>query len=60
MRKLKLEAHVGGLIIELRQDDKGAITDCISQQRRYFDRGYYNNQFNPAGPLGMKRGVRKR
>jgi predicted phosphodiesterase len=60
MRKLKLEAHVGGLIIELHQDENGAITDCISQQRRYFDRGYYNYQFNPAGPLGMKRGVRKR
>lgn len=54
MRKKRLEAHVGGVLIELRQDDKGALVDCITQQRRYFDRGYYQDQFNPAGPLGPR------
>ena len=46
MRKLKLEAHVGGMIVELFQDKKGAITRCRTEQIRYFDRGYYNNMYS--------------
>lgn len=49
MRKQKLEAHVGGLIVELTQDDRGAITRCKNDQIRYFDRGYYNNGYSVAG-----------
>lgn len=54
MRKLKIQAHVGGLLMELHQDEKGAITDCIPWMKRYFDRGYYNDSFNPAGPVVRK------
>jgi biotin operon repressor len=51
MRKQKLEAHVGGMIVELEQDELGAIPVCVPKMRRYFDRGYYNNQFNMAGDI---------
>lgn len=51
MRKRRLDAHVGGGIIELRQDAQGAITDCIPHMRRYFDRGYYQHQYDPARPV---------
>lgn len=51
MRKKRIEAHVGGVLAELRLDSRGAITDCITWQKRYFDRGYYNFQFDRAGPL---------
>lgn len=51
MRKKRIEAHVGGVLVELRQDEKGAITDCITWQKRYFDRGYYNFQFDRAQPI---------
>ena len=51
MRKKKLEAHVGGAILELQQDERGAIPVCVPNMKRYFDRGYYNNQFNMAGDI---------
>lgn len=51
MRKRRLEAHLGGMIVELRQDDRGSIIDCIPQMRRYFDRGYHNGSYDPARPL---------
>lgn len=60
MRKRKLEAHVGGLIVELHQDARGAIVRCRNEQIRYFDRGYYNHQYNPAGPLAKKPVLRRR
>jgi biotin operon repressor len=51
MRKKKLEAHVGGGILELGQDEFGAINLCVPNMKRYFDRGYYNGQFNMAGDI---------
>lgn len=51
MRKQKLEAHVGGIVIELFQDEFGAITRCKNEQIRYFDRSYYNNSYSVAGPV---------
>lgn len=57
MRKKKLEAHVGGLLIELGQDEKGAITECVPRMKRYFDRGYYQNQFNMAEDIDRTRNV---
>ena len=51
MRKRKIQAHVGGWIVELWQDAKGAIVQCRPTCRRYFDRGYYNGNFNMAGPI---------
>jgi len=51
MRKKKLQAHVGGQLIEMRQDERGSITEFIPRMRRYFDRSYHNGSFNPAGPV---------
>ena len=51
MRKLKLEAHVGGMIVELEQEKNGSIPICVPRMKRYFDRGFYNNQFNMAGDI---------
>lgn len=51
MRKRRLDAHVGGMIVELRQDDRGAILDCIPWMRRWFDRSYHNAQYDPARPV---------
>lgn len=54
MRKRKLEAHVGGAIVTLRQDpETGAITGCLPDLRRYFNRGYYNNRWGMAGPVTL-------
>lgn len=47
MRKKGLEAHVGGLIVTLQQDAKsGAIFRCVSDQRVYYDRAYYNDRWS--------------
>jgi hypothetical protein len=51
MRKKKLQAHIGGWVIEMRQDEHGAIPRVRSECWRFFDRGYYNNSFNLAGPI---------
>jgi len=51
MRKQKLEAHVGGLIVRLKQDKHGAIMECTTTQRRYFDRAYHNGSFSMSGPI---------
>ena len=44
-RKKRLSYHVGGAIVELRQDRKGAVQDCIPWFRQFYDRGYHNDQF---------------
>jgi hypothetical protein len=50
MRKKRLSAHVGGLIVRLRQDaETGAITACRPEMFRYFNRGYYNNRWSNSG-----------
>jgi len=42
MRKKRLEAHVGGTLIRLRQDpDTGAILSMTPELIRYFNRDYY-------------------
>jgi hypothetical protein len=42
MRKKRLEAHVGGVLVKLRQDPRtGAITSCAPELIRYFTREYY-------------------
>lgn len=51
MRKQKIEAHVGGLIITLEQDpETGAIIEC-NGMRRYFNRGYYQGRWSHAGSV---------
>lgn len=55
MRKKKLEAHVGGMVLRLEQDpDTGAIIEC-NGQRRYFVRGYYNGRWSHSGPVNQAR-----
>lgn len=50
MRKKKLDAHVGGVILGLEQDpDTGAIVGCSPELVRYFVKGYYQNRWNLAG-----------
>lgn len=56
MRKKRIEAHVGGLIVELVQNDRGAILECTPRFKRFFDRGYHRGDaYNMAGPIGDKR-----
>lgn len=54
MRKRRLEAHVGGAIVELRQDQKtGAIIEMTPRLRRYFNKGWYGagNRWSHHGPI---------
>ena len=60
MRKLKLDAHVGGLVVTLDQDKAtGAIVGC-NDLYRYFNRGYYpkgdtvDERFSMHGPVKMR------
>jgi hypothetical protein len=47
MRKKGLEAHVGGHLMTLEQDPKtGAIFRCVSDQRAFYDRAYYNDRWS--------------
>lgn len=51
MRKKRIEAHVGGVLVEVKLDKRGAVVDCRTWQKRYFDRAYYNYQFDKAHPI---------
>lgn len=52
MRKKKLESHVGGTLIELRQDpETGAIVEMGCRLLRYFNKGFYNNRWNHGGDV---------
>lgn len=52
MRKKGLEAHVGGHLITLEQDPKtGAIFRCVSDQRCFYDKAYYNDRWSKTGPV---------
>jgi predicted phosphodiesterase len=45
MRKHSIEAHVGGALVYLKQDDRdGHVTDFVPRFRSYFDRTYYSNR----------------
>lgn len=59
MRKKRLEAHVGGTLIELEQDPAtGAIIGFTPRIFRYFARGYYANRWAHGEPVALpKRGV---
>jgi hypothetical protein len=45
MRKKKLQAHVGFLIVNLSQDTNGAITRFSPEWFPFFDRGFYEKRF---------------
>lgn len=52
MRKKGLDAHMGGLIVTLRQDpETGAITGCDISTRQYFNKGYTNHRWSRSGPV---------
>jgi hypothetical protein len=53
-RKKGLEYHVGGVIIEAEQHEGGAITQLTPRFRMYYDRGYYNQQYNLSGPVAKR------
>lgn len=59
MRKKKLEAHVGGAIVELEQDPStGAIIGFTPKMIRYFNKGFYNNRWSHANDVTLaERGV---
>ncbi len=59
MRKKRLEAHVGGCLIDLEQDpETGAITAMTPQMFRYFVRGYYADRWRYGEPVNLpNRGV---
>jgi len=59
MRKKKLEAHVGGAIVELEQDpETGAIVGFTPKLIRYFNKGYYNDRWSHGGGVQLpQRGV---
>ena len=45
MKKKRIDAHVGGLILKFKQDpETGAITRFMPDMIRYFNRGYYGNK----------------
>ncbi len=54
LRKRSIEVHVGGVILGLEQDpESGAIIGFSPQLVRYFTSGFYNQRWNPAGPVNQ-------
>lgn len=54
MRKKRLEAHVGGCLIKLKQDPKsGAITSMTPELIRYFNRGWYAGRWSKHGAVRL-------
>jgi biotin operon repressor len=54
MRKKGLDSQLGGAIIEMRMDHKGAIGEFIPRFKVYRDRRYYANGFDPGGDAGPR------
>ena len=52
MRKKRLEAHVGGMLIRMRQDpETGAIVGFQPDMLRYFNRGFYSGRWSHGGEV---------
>jgi hypothetical protein len=58
MAQKALEAHVGGVLVEIEQDpETGAIIEFNPRLRRYFNRAYYvkagraNDRWSGSGPV---------
>ncbi len=58
MRQKKLEAHIGGILIEMEQNpEDGSIISFTPTMYRYFNKGYYfksgqaNNRWSSHGPI---------
>ena len=59
MRKKRLEAHVGGVLVRMEQDpESGAIIGFQPTMQRYFNRGFYNNRWSHHGLVTLSdRGI---
>ena len=54
MRKKRLEAHVGGVLVTLGQDpESGAITEFLPNMKRYFARGFYDGRWSHSGNVAL-------
>lgn len=53
MRKKKLSAHIGGVIVEAWLDPQGAVTRCRPEFMTFFDRGYHQHQWNMSGDVNQ-------
>lgn len=54
MRKNKIEAHVGGTIVEMEQDPaSGAIIGFCPMMLRYFARGFYEHRWSHSQPVNQ-------
>jgi hypothetical protein len=58
MRKKRLEAHVGGVLVRLKQDPRtGAVTSMTPELIRYFNKGYYetsqSNRWSKHGSVNL-------
>lgn len=52
MRKKRLEAHIGGVLVKLKQDpETGAITEMTTTLLRYFNRAYYSGRWSKSGDV---------
>lgn len=54
MRKQKIDAHVGGCLVEMEQDpETGAIIGFTPKLIRYFNKGYYNQRWSHGGDVNL-------
>lgn len=54
MRKKKLEAHVGGALVQLEQDpETGAIIGFTPKMLRYFNLGYYQGRWSHSDDVTL-------
>lgn len=59
MRKKRLEAHVGGTLLDLEQDPTtGAIIGMSCEMMRYFVRGYYEGRWKHGEPVTLAKRTR--
>jgi len=49
MRKQSIEAHVGGVMVEVRLDSRNTITDFRTHFKTYYDRRYYQSLKHDIG-----------
>lgn len=49
-RKKGLEYVIGGWLLDIWQDEHGAVREIVPRVRTYFDRAYHNQQFSLSGP----------
>ncbi len=46
LRKLKIQAHLGGFIVQFNQSDTGEINRFRTEYISFYDRKFYENKFN--------------